>query len=123
MPQRLEPFDHASSFSTDLDDYFESRAQRHMEWGDERSLAQKVIDGDVTVSPFDLAVCTILLLVAPGACYAALINTPFYLWIGLVAATFTSIVYGIEYASNARIPDQLHAIRIKAGSLLKTKGE
>lgn len=123
MSRQIEPHDSISSYATDIDDYFESHAKRHIEWGDERSLAQKVLDGDVSVSVVDLAISAVLLLVAPGASYAALMNTPAYLWIGLLAGAFTSIVYGMEYASKARISQQLHAIRIKAGSMFDVKGK
>lgn len=88
------------------------------DWGDERTLEQKVQDGDVVVvSFFDLWFCFATGLVGPTSVIVALSQTHWAAWLGLLIAGVLSLVVAIQHATRARLIAQLKRLSVQAGTM------
>ena len=89
------------------------------DWGDDRTRAEKVADGDVVVSGFDLAWVTLTGVIAPVSCLAAVFMTSWgwILGFGLGSAAATSFLTAQRHAEKTRLRRQLAELGRLAGSL------
>lgn len=88
-------------------------------WGDEevRPFAQRVLDGQINVSAFDIFYCVMMSVVAPVSCAFAATAVSWYYSPGLAFAAVASIICGVRFAARVGLRNQLRAILVNIGSL------